>query len=89
MTTAAAGVAARCQVCHAEIWWALTCSGKRIPIDTVPTDRGNVVIERRSGDLVEVRVLGKNTPRPPDQPVYMPHFATCKRRLRVLQGGRS
>lgn len=89
MTSAAAGAAVRCGSCRAEIWWGVTRNGRPIPLDTVPTDTGNVVIEGRTSAGVTVRVLGRNAERPANEPVYMPHFATCSRGLRVIEGDRS
>jgi hypothetical protein len=62
----------RCSSCDAEIVWAVTALGKRMPIDVTPTAVGNVVLEI-DGDVLRARVVKTSDPRPR----YVSHFATC------------
>lgn len=77
-----------CQRCKQPIWWAITRTGQRIPVDQAPTEDGNLVIADRSpaGAVVEVlnRVLSAEPMLPglefaidDDRPRYLPHAATC------------
>lgn len=36
--------ASRCRSCHAEVVWAVTSAGKRMPVDPQPTDDGNMIL---------------------------------------------
>ena len=75
-----------CKSCGAEIIWAETPQGKRIPVDFHPTDTGNIVltiggkgassvptawIRRKDGFPEEVRDRCEAWRR------YTSHFATC------------
>jgi hypothetical protein len=56
--------------------WAKTRLGRRIPLDPHPVDNGNVQcvdVEHDGTMVVEVT----STPRGPDDPRYVSHFATC------------
>ena len=60
----------RCRSCGAEIFWATTREGKRIPIDDEEIPDGNVNIELVDGVLVAT-VVGSGAGS------YVSHFATC------------
>lgn len=64
----------RCRSCNAEIIWAVTEKGKRVPLDAEPAERpsGLFRIEpqpRPGTELLAVSVSG--------QKVYLSHFVTC------------
>ena len=60
-----------CGTCGAEITWAMTERGARMPLDPMPTPRGNVVYN----DDGTVRILGAATSTA--LPRFLPHWATC------------
>lgn len=64
-----------CRSCRAEIWWARTESGKRIPLDPEPVPDGNVVVVQDSPPVV--RVLAAADLPLHIVPTYKSHFATC------------
>jgi hypothetical protein len=57
----------RCRSCDAEIIWAVTPKGKRIPLDAEPA-------ERPAGLF---RLEGENAISVAGEPVYLSHFVTC------------
>jgi hypothetical protein len=63
----------RCRSCQAEIVWAVTENGKRVPLDAVPAERpsGLFKLVPRVSDPtpLAVSVSGER--------VYLSHFATC------------
>lgn len=61
----------RCRSCGAEIRWARTSAGKRMPLDAEPNPNGNV--ELTNG----VAVVHAQPPAFVDGEIFMPHFATC------------
>lgn len=75
--------------CGAPIRWAETRTGKPIPLDPEPNDRGPVVLEPRPGRPPLAIVVGPPKPpaaqldllAAPEEPDlrtrYMPHHATC------------
>lgn len=80
----------RCRSCDAPILWALTATGKRMPIDFWPVAEGNIALERNQDGERIARVLapGERTePVEPEEPAdsesppprYTSHFATCPR----------
>lgn len=62
---------ARCKSCRAEIIWAITENGKRIPLDAEPAERptGVFTVVERGGETYAI-------PTSRD-PVFITHFATC------------
>jgi hypothetical protein len=67
-------VSARCRSCNAEIIWAVTENGKRIPLDVAPAERPTGLF--RLGAIVP----DFNAPRAiaaGSEPVYLSHFVTC------------
>lgn len=72
----------KCSTCQEPIMWAVTTSGKRMPLDPVPVRNGNVILEgvgmAPNGDeLPRAHVLSKGDVPFGDPPRYVPHFATC------------
>lgn len=72
-----------------------TESGRRIPVDAVPDDDGNVLayshaIRTTKGEVVSVELIGhprkKGEPVPAGWALFMPHYATCRARLRRGRG---
>lgn len=65
--------------CGAQLRWAVTASGKRMPLDFEPDPAGNVhLTDAGQGRKIAV-VLGPLDRElfAEDAPLYMPHHATC------------
>jgi hypothetical protein len=62
----------RCKSCDAEIVWAITTSGKKMPVDVTPSSIGNVVLALDGMNLYAT-VTSQDDPRPR----HTSHFATC------------
>lgn len=65
----------RCQSCSAEIFFALTRKGHRMPINKIPDPKGNVVVEPVGTSSFLAHVVDMFTK--PEAKRYMPHHATC------------
>jgi hypothetical protein len=65
----------RCSSCRARILWAISeASGKPIPLDAEPTEKGNIVVV--NGTVARyVRAAERATIAA--QSLYVSHFATC------------
>jgi hypothetical protein len=72
-------IPSRCGSCGAPVLWARTETGKAIPLDAVPTERGNLVLA--DGVVHVARILGHS-------PQYVPHFATCPHAGQWRRGGK-
>lgn len=68
----AGGDVSVCRGCGAEIRWALTEAGRRIPLDAVPDPAGNIELVKAGA-----RVIGPPGMLPDDRVRWMPHHATC------------
>jgi hypothetical protein len=71
-----------CRSCGAEIVWAFTPEGHRMPVDAEPVDGGNVVLSPASspGQAPTATVVGRRVQASlfgDDGPRYVSHFATC------------
>ena len=68
----------KCRSCDARIMWAQTASGRAIPLDPHPTDRGRMVLETafRDGSGARRAVYAGPTERQ-GEPRYVSHFETC------------
>lgn len=69
----------RCESCGAEIIWARTQRGERMPVDVEPSAAGNVILtgqppKRRAGVLTRGQAEGA---RAAGQSLYLSHFASC------------
>jgi hypothetical protein len=68
-----------CGSCGAQITWAVTTNGKRMPVDTEPDPNGNVVMHAPApGQLPIAAVVPRRLGDP--EPVFArhtSHFATC------------
>lgn len=62
---------ATCRSCEAPITWAVTEGGKRMPLDDVPSERGNIVYV--NGVTRAANAVDRDLKRP----LYTSHFATC------------
>ena len=63
---------AKCRSCGAEIVWCVTESGKKMPADAEPSERGTLVLVDSCGGETLARVAECPGPR-----MYTSHFATC------------
>lgn len=61
----------RCSSCQAPIVWAITDSGRRMPVDAQPHEDGTVVLTYETS-FVAARVDPTYT-----GPKHLSHFATC------------
>lgn len=64
----------RCRSCDAEVRWARTSAGKRMPLDAEPDPNGNV--ELVGEGMMEVAVVHSQQSMGAGVR-YMPHHATC------------
>ena len=68
-----------CRSCGAEVTWAITTTGKRMPVNTEPDPTGNVTLGLGSmapGTHLAL-VWGPGESIPFDLTRYTSHFATC------------
>jgi hypothetical protein len=67
-----------CRSCGAEVVWAVTPGGKRMPVDPEPVVDGNVHLDRRQNPPL-AQVIGSAPTLYDEEPadVYVSHFATC------------
>lgn len=63
----------RCRSCGAEIVWALTNTGRRMPVDATPSTIGNLALDYVDGEA-HVAVVSDDRGRVLR---FRPHFATC------------
>jgi hypothetical protein len=66
-----------CRKCGRPIVLVYTEKGKRMPLDEVPNEAGNVTVVLQNG-MLRAYVDRKNAP-PRIGTRMMPHFATCRR----------
>lgn len=82
-------MSSQCRSCGASIEWARSAtSGRPVPLDPDPAERGNVVVERDSaGELWATTVAGDQA----GPGLRVSHFATCpqahQHRRRARAGG--
>lgn len=75
-----------CRECGAPIVWAVTDSGRRLPVDLRPDPQGVLEIFTEhfpGGEPVDVgvhRVRTRPADRPASSPAWLPHWATCSAR---------
>lgn len=62
-----------CKSCGADIVWAVTRKGRRIPLDPEPVQGGNVRIEARPGRTMALAVVVNAT----ETGTHRSHFASC------------
>jgi hypothetical protein len=70
-----------CRSCGAEMLWAVTAKGKRIPLDALAVPDGNVVLEEQGPGRPPLAVVLPNGTDPlmTETERYVSHFATCPR----------
>jgi len=69
-----------CRSCGAEILWAHTRDGKRIPLDATPSPAGNVYLNETDRRFVRAVVLSGallEAARSARERLRTSHFATC------------
>lgn len=70
-----------CSACGQALTWALTPAGKRAPINTDPSDTGNVLIlqPRNLTEKLAITLSGPtlNLARASGLPLHLNHFADC------------
>lgn len=81
-----------CRTCKAPIFWAVTPSGKQMPIDVTPSPSGTLVLRTQAGDdgvevldepmlALDYRAVAElaiaGIPAPEAEPRFVSHFATC------------
>lgn len=76
---------AQCKYCRAPLLWAVSeATHSSMPLDTVPTDDGNlIIVERDHRDRPIVRVLRKDETVARGVPRYKVHMATCTKRSKT------
>jgi hypothetical protein len=78
----------RCRDCGNAIVWALTDSGRRLPVDFEPSPQGTLELFTEhfpDGSPVDPgvqRVRHRPSSRPPSAPAWLTHWATCPARER-------
>lgn len=70
---------AKCRSCGAPIFWAVTTTNMRIPLDEKPTPSGNIELRvSYSHPRAVASVITANNPRRgAADALYTSHFATC------------
>ena len=69
---------ARCRSCGEPIYWAQTREGRRMPVDTQPTEGGNVLLTlTRSTGALTCTVLSAGCEVEAGRRRYTSHYATC------------
>lgn len=66
-----------CRRCGAPIRWAITLTGRRMPLDPGTSDDGNVATWTGPSGQLRARVLTKGEPPGAHEQRATPHFATC------------
>lgn len=64
----------QCRSCRAEIIWAWTVNGKRIPLDAEPAERPSGIFRLERNDDQPAAPLAVSAA---GEPVYISHFVTC------------
>lgn len=65
----------QCRSCHAEIVWARTVKGKRIPVDKAPVSDGNITLHPTM-DGPPTAIVHSQPPLG-DERLYVSHYVTC------------
>lgn len=62
----------KCRSCGVEIFFATLNTGKSMPMDAVPVENGNFVLDKHG--TYRVVLTSESSP---GEPRYLSHFATC------------
>jgi hypothetical protein len=62
--------------CTAQIIWALTAKGKKMPVDAEPTHQGNLELTAPGGLTPLAKVVRRNKINW-GKKMYVPHWASC------------
>lgn len=66
-----------CRSCSEEIEWVRTRSGKKMPLDAVPSDDGDFFMLMADDGTVEGHHVNGPVSPPDDATFHTSHFATC------------
>ena len=66
-----------CNSCKATIWWALTPSGKSMPINEKPDPNGTVTTDQNGIVEIITDPAEQRLARKRGRKFYTAHFATC------------
>ena len=65
----------KCRACGAEVYWAMSANGRKMPVDAAVNDKGNILMQIDSeGNLRFITVRGTANLK---RNRYTSHFATC------------
>jgi len=62
---------ATCKSCGARIYWCVTTTGKRMPVNATESASGNLLLELQPGGELLARYVS------PGEGTHTSHFATC------------
>lgn len=71
-----------CQDCYREVLWTVTDAGKRLAVDPAPDQDGNTVAFRDGHGVFRSRRPTDELPAAAWEKTYMPHIATCPKKLK-------
>lgn len=70
----------QCRGCSADVFYAVTAKGKRMPVDAVASPHGNVAITAANPPVAVVVSKGQAAGmRAAGHQLYLSHFASCVR----------
>lgn len=69
-----------CRFCNAEVIWAETASGKRVPLEPGAGFAGTYRVTQGQDGTVYAERIPVHSPASPDR--YRLHFAVCKARVK-------
>jgi len=69
---------AECRLCHLPIRFVKLDTGKALPVNPRPDERGNVAARLQGGRLVGFVISRDHRPGPLDPFRFYPHHATCE-----------
>ena len=76
-----------CRSCGAEIIWSWTENGKRMPVDAMPREDGNILLTEYPDGYIEAAYVQSSLFEEWDQDApeprrYVSHFASCSEATR-------
>lgn len=71
-----------CRSCGAEVIWAVTANGKRMPVDATPREDGNIMLTEYpdghpTAEYVSPTLFEEFDQEAPEPRRYVSHFASC------------